>query len=115
MEDQGLVKSKPHFIGRLINYVLESVVAKTIIRKLSGNISVMSFDKGEGMPEKTSHDESFVQVIEGEAEIVIDKVPNLVKSGEGIIIPAESPNSINPKGRFKMLLTNLKTGHKILP
>jgi quercetin dioxygenase-like cupin family protein len=112
MEDPRLVKSKPHFIARLINYVLDSIVVKTIVKKLSGNISVMSFDKGEGMPEKTSHDESFAQVIDGEAEIVIDKVPNLVKSGQGIIIPAEAPNSINPKGRFKMLLTNLKTGDK---
>jgi quercetin dioxygenase-like cupin family protein len=103
-------KSKPHLMTRLIDYMLKSVVIKTIIKKLTGNISVLAFDKGEGMSEKTSPYDSFAQVIEGKAEIVIDKVPNVVESGEGIIIPAETANSIKPNGRFKMILTNLKSG-----
>jgi quercetin dioxygenase-like cupin family protein len=116
MENKNeLEKSKPHFIAGLINYVLDSVVVKTIVRKLSGNISVMAFDKGEGLSEKTSPFDSFAQVIEGNAEIIIDKVLNLVESGQGILIPAESSNSIKPRGRFKMILTNLKSEDKKMP
>jgi hypothetical protein len=33
----------------------------------------MSFDTGEGLTEKTSPFDTFVQIIEGKAEIVIDK------------------------------------------
>jgi len=110
-----LEKSKPHFIAGLVNYVLDSVVVKTIVKKLSGNISVMAFDKGEGLTEKTSPFDSFAQVIEGDAEIVIDKVSNLVDSGKGILIPSGSSNSIKPNGRFKMILINLKTTDKKLP
>ena len=107
-----LEKSKSHIIVEIIEYVSNSVVSKTIIKKSTGNISVMSFDSGEGLTEKTSPFDTFAQIIEGTADIVIDKVSNLLKSGEGIIIPAHSPNHINPNGRFKMILTIIKSGYE---
>jgi quercetin dioxygenase-like cupin family protein len=107
-----LEKSKSHIIVEIIEYVPNSVVTKTIIRKSTGNISVMSFDSGEGLTEKTSPFDTFAQIIEGKAEIVIDKVSNILESGQGIIIPAHSPNYINPNGRFKMILTIIKSGYE---
>jgi len=87
-------------------------VSKTIIKKSTGNISVMSFDSGEGLTEKTSPFDTFVQIIEGKAEIVIDEISNMLKSGQGIVIPAHSPNFIRPNGRFKMILTIIKSGYE---
>jgi quercetin dioxygenase-like cupin family protein len=107
-----LEKAKSHIIVEIIEYVPNSVVSKTIIKKSTGNISVMSFDSGEGLTEKTSPFDTFVQIIEGKAEIVIDKVSNLLVSGQGIIIPAHTPNFINPNGRFKMILTIIKSGYE---
>jgi len=103
-----LEKAKSHIIVEIIEYISNSVVSKTIIKKSTGNISVMSFDSGEGLTEKTSPFDMFVQIIEGKAEIIIDKVSHILESGQGIIIPAHSPNSINPNGRFKMILTIIK-------
>ncbi len=107
-----LEKSKSHIIVEIIEYVPNSVVIKTIIRKSTGNISVMSFDSGEGLTEKTSPFDTFAQIIEGKAEIVIDKVSSVLGSGEGIIIPAHSPNFIKANGRFKMILTIIKSGYE---
>lgn len=107
-----LEKSKSHIIVEIIEYMANSVVIKTIIRKSTGNISIMSFDSGEGLTEKTSPFDTFAQIIEGKAEIVIDKVSNLLESGQGIIIPAHSPNFIKPNGRFKMILTIIKSGYE---
>jgi len=107
-----LEKSKAHIIVEIIEYLTNSVVIKTIIKKSSGNISVMSFDSGEGLTEKTSPFDTFVQIIEGKAEIVIDKESNLLESGQGIIIPAHSPNFIKPNGRFKMISTIIKSGYE---
>ena len=104
-----LKKSKSHIIVEIIEYVPNSVVIKTIIKKSTGNISVMSFDSGEGLTEKASPFDTFAQIIEGKAEIVIDKKVHLLHSGEGIIIPAHSPNHISPNGRFKMILTIIKS------
>ncbi|HTE27349.1 cupin domain-containing protein [Flavitalea sp.] len=105
-------KSVSHIIVEIIEYVPNAVVSKTIIKKSSGNISVLSFDSGEGLTEKTSPFDTFVQIIEGSAEIVIDGTANLLHSGEGIIIPAHQPNHINPNGRFKMILTIIKSEHE---
>ncbi|HMJ46015.1 MAG TPA: cupin domain-containing protein [Ferruginibacter sp.] len=107
-----LEKSRSHIIVEIIEYVPNSVVIKTIIKKSTGNISVMSFDSGEGLTEKSSPFDTFAQIIEGKAEIVIDKKSNLLNSGQGIIIPAHSPNFIKPNGRFKMILTIIKNGYE---
>ncbi|MBL0305243.1 MAG: cupin domain-containing protein [Chitinophagaceae bacterium] len=111
-ENTELEKSKAHIIVEIIEYMANSVVIKTIIKKSTGNISVMSFDSGEGLTEKTTPFDTFVQIIEGKADIVIDNVSNLLQSGQGIIIPAHLPNFIRPNGRFKMISTIIKSGYE---
>lgn len=111
-ENGEVKKSMSHIIVEIIEYVPNSVVSKTIFKKSTGNISVMSFDSGEGLTEKTSPFDTFAQIIEGKADIVIDKVSNLLEAGHGIIIPAHSPNFIKPNGRFKMILTVIKSGYE---
>ena len=112
VEYPELEKSKSYIIVEIIEYIPNSVVSKTIIKKSTGNISVMSFDSGEGLTEKTSPFDTFAQIIEGKAEIVIDKLSTILESGQGIIIPAHSPNFIKPNGRFKMILTIIKSGYE---
>lgn len=112
VEGSELEKSKAHIIVEIIEYMANSVVIKTIIRKSTGNISIMSFDSGEGLNEKTSPFDTFVQIIDGSAEIVIDKIATLLQSGQGIIIPAHSPSYIKPNGRFKMICTIIKSGYE---
>ncbi len=107
-----LDKANPYIIVEIIEYVPNSVVSKTIIRKSTGNISVMSFDTGEGLAEKISPFDSFAQIIEGKAEIVINKVSHLLETGMGIIIPAHASNYIKQDGRFKMILTIIKSGYE---
>ena len=107
-----LEKSKGLIIVEFIEYVPNSVVTKTILKKSSGNISIISFDSGEGLSEKTSPFDTFAQIIEGNADIVIDNVSTLLQTGEGIIIPAHAPNFIKPNGRFKMILTIIKSGYE---
>ncbi|MEO5564639.1 MAG: cupin domain-containing protein [Chitinophagaceae bacterium] len=112
LENPELEKGVSHIIVEIVEYMANAVVIKTIIKKSTGNISVMSFDNGEGLTEKTSPFDTFAQIIEGKAEIVIDKVATVLESGQGIIIPAHSPNHINPNGRFKMILTIIKSSNQ---
>jgi quercetin dioxygenase-like cupin family protein len=112
MNNPELEKSKAHITVEIIEYVPNSVVSKTIIKKSTGNISVMSFDTGEGLTEKTSPFDTFAQIIEGNAEIVIDGNSILLETGQSIIIPAHKSNLIRPHGRFKMILTVIKSGYE---
>jgi hypothetical protein len=111
-ENTELETGKGHIIVEIIEYVPNSVVIKTIIKKSTGNISIMSFDNGEGLTVKTSPFDTFAQIIEGNAEIVIDNVSNYLQAGMGIIIPAHLPNFIKPNGRFKMIQTVIKSGYE---
>ena len=112
MEKTEIEKSKTHITVEIIEYIPQSVVIKTILKKSTGNISVMSFDTGEGLTEKTTPFDTFAQIIEGKAEIVIDKVTHKLETGQGIIIPAHTSNLIKPSGRFKMIITVIKSGYE---
>jgi quercetin dioxygenase-like cupin family protein len=105
-------KAKALIIVEIIEYVPNSVVIKSIIKKTTGNISAVSFDSGEAMLEKTIPFDTFVQIIDGKAEIVIDGVSNLLNTGESIIIPAHSPNIVRANERFKMISTLIKSGYE---
>ena len=107
-----LEKSKTHITVEIIEYVPNSVVIKTILKKTTGNISVMSFDSGEGLTEKITPFDTFAQIIEGKAELIIDGKSMLLKTGESIIIPAHKPNRIKANGRFKMIMTVIKSGYE---
>jgi len=107
-----LEKSEPQIIVEIIEYVPNSVMTKTILKKITGNITIMSFDNGEGLAVKTSAFDTFAQIVEGKAEIVIDDVSNHLETGMGMIIPAHLPNFIRPNGRFKMIQTIIKSGYE---
>ncbi|MCP9768668.1 cupin [Lacihabitans sp. LS3-19] len=112
MEIPELEKSKAVITVEIIEYLPNSVVIKTILKKSTGNISVMSFDSGEGLTEKTTPFDSFAQIIDGTAEIVIDGISHVLNTGQSIVIPAHSPNLVKPNGRFKMILTVIKSGYE---
>jgi quercetin dioxygenase-like cupin family protein len=112
MQIVELAKGTPVITVEIIEYVENAIVIKTILKKSSGNISVMSVDTGEGLTEKTSPFDTFAQVIDGKIELMISGVLHLIETGGSIIIPAHAPNHVKPDGRFKMVLTVLKSGYE---
>lgn len=105
-------KGATFIIVEIIEYVPNSVVIKTIIKKTTGNVTVSSFDEGEALTEKTSPFDTFIQVIDGKAEIVIDGKSHLLEIGQSIIIPAHARNIIKANVRFKMVSTVIKSGYE---
>jgi quercetin dioxygenase-like cupin family protein len=72
----------------------------------------ISFASGEGLNEKTSPFDTFAQIIDGTANIVIDGKLTKLLIGQGIVIPAHAQSHIKPNGRFKLLLTVIKSGYE---
>jgi quercetin dioxygenase-like cupin family protein len=112
MDTPEIEKGTAHITVEIIEYIPNAVVIKTILKKSTGNISVMSFDNGEGLTEKSTPFDTFAQIIDGEAEIVISKKSHILKVGQSIVIPAHASNFIKPNGRFKMILTIIKSGYE---
>jgi len=112
MDIKEVEKAKTHNIVEIIEYVPNTVVIKSIIKKTTGNISAVSFDTGEALAEKVIPFDTFVQIIDGKAEIVIDGISNLLDTGQSIIIPAHTSNTVKANERFKMISTIIKSGYE---
>lgn len=107
-----LEKQKAHIIIEVIQYMPNAVVSRTILKKITGNITVSSFDAGEEMAEKTSPFDTYIQIIDGIAEISINDKNYLLRLGEGIVIPAHANHHFNANVQFKMLSTVIKSGYE---
>lgn len=112
MENTEVEDSKAFIIVEIIEYVPHAVVIKTIIKKTTGNVTAVSVDAGENITEKISPFDRFVQIIEGRAEIIIDNSSQTLETGQSIIIPANSQNTIKANERFKMISTIIKSGYE---
>ena len=107
-----LEKSKTHIVVEIIEYMPNAVVSKTIIKKITGNITVSSFDAGEELAEKISPFDTYIQIIDGAAELTINNKSYVLKLGDGIIIPAHSKHHFNANVQFKMISTVIKSGYE---
>jgi len=105
-------KAKAFILVEIIEYVPNAVVIKTIIKKTTGNVSAISIDSGEALTEKITPFDTFVQIIDGKAEIIIDGISNWLDTGQSIIIPAHTPNTVRANERFKMISTIIKSGYE---
>ncbi len=105
-------KNSPHIIIEIIEYVPNAVVSRTIIKKTTGNITATSMDIGEELGEKTTPFDTYVQIIDGAAEIIIKDKSILLHLGEGIVIPAHAKHSFTANEQFKMITTVIKSGYE---
>ena len=93
-----------------IAYADGAVISKTLLKKETGNITLFSFDKGQGLSEHTSPFDAVVQVVEGEGAFIIDGEMKTAKEGETIIMPANIPHDVQAAEQpFKMLLTMIRS------
>ena len=105
-------KSKSHIIIEIIEYVPNAVLSRTIIKKITGNVTITSVAEGEELAEKTSPFDTFVQIIHGEAEVTIKNKVIKLGLGEGIVIPAHASHCFQANEQFKMLTTVIKSGYE---
>lgn len=112
MENGGLKKSEAFKVLEFIEYVPNSIATKIIINKITGSISAVSSDSGGLLIGKIVPFDTFIEVIEGNAEIFIDNKSNLLETGQSIIIPAHSHRIIRTINRFKLLSTIIKSGYE---
>ncbi|MDD2271330.1 MAG: cupin domain-containing protein [Desulfuromonadaceae bacterium] len=95
-------------MSELVSYQDGSVVSKTLIDKKIGTLTMFSFGAGQGLSEHTAPFDAVVQVVDGEAEVVINGEPQTVSAGQMIIMPANIPHELKAVKPFKMLLTMIR-------
>jgi len=108
VSDNEDLKGRPFNLSESIEYAIKSVISKTLLKKDTGNLTLFSFDQGEGLTEHTSPYDAVVYVLDGSAQIIIGGQPHTVKAGEMIIMPANIPHALQAEERFKMLLIMIR-------
>jgi quercetin dioxygenase-like cupin family protein len=109
------MENKEELIGQVLNlaelvgYQDGAVVSRTIIKQEKGNVTLFSFDKGQGLSEHTAPFDALVYAIDGEVEVIIDGEANHLKKGDMIIMPANKPHSLKALEKFKMLLVMIRS------
>lgn len=109
MENNEFEKGRKFSYSKSVTYTEKTVVSKHVLKKETGNISLMSFDKGEGLTEHTSPYDAVVQIVDGKADIIINGISNILEAGETIIMPANQPHSLKAVEKFKMILTMIRS------
>lgn len=112
MKPEEIEKGIRFVLAETVAHVSDSVVSKTLMKKPTGMIGIFSVDSGKALAESTSPFDTFVQVIEGAAEVIIETRATTVEAGQAIIIPAHARRSIAANVRFKILLIVIKSGYE---
>jgi quercetin dioxygenase-like cupin family protein len=91
-----------------VQYSEGSIVSRALVQKPVGSITLFAFDAGQGLNEHTAPFDAYVQILDGEAELVIGGQAVNAGSGETVLMPANVPHAVNARQRFKMLLTMIR-------
>jgi quercetin dioxygenase-like cupin family protein len=95
-------------LGDLIDYSAGGIISKQVLKNEAGNITLFSFDKGQGLSEHTAPFDAMVQILDGKAIVTVGGKPFHLKQGETIIMPANITHALFATEPFKMLLTMIK-------
>lgn len=108
MSNEKIEHGTPFIFADSISYQADGIVSKRIIQKEKGNITLFAFDAGQKLSEHTAPFDAVVQVMQGNAEVVIGGKPNQIAAGQSIIMPANVPHAVNANEKFIMLLTMIR-------
>jgi quercetin dioxygenase-like cupin family protein len=101
-------KAQVLVLVEMAGYQDGSVVSRQITKAEGGNVTLFAFDAGQELSEHTAPFDALVQVLDGEAEILIAGESFTLKTGEAIILPAGRPHAVKAPRRFKMLLSMMR-------
>jgi quercetin dioxygenase-like cupin family protein len=109
MESDLFVPGTTFRFDSKVEYSEGGIVSKRVIQKEQGNVTLFAFDSGQKLSEHTAPFDALVQILDGEAEIVIGGNPNILTAPMSIIMPAGIPHAVNAISPFKMLLTMIRS------
>ena len=100
--------STPIDLASFVEYAEGSIVSRTLVDRKAGTLTLFAFDEGQGLSEHTAPFDAVVQIVDGEALLVIGGKEVRAKTGEFVVMPANVPHSVRAEKRFKMLLIMIR-------
>lgn len=100
--------SKAVQLADLVAYAPGSIVSRALVQKPVGSMTLFAFDAGQSLSEHTTPYDAFVQVLDGEVELVIGGQQVPARAGQTVMMPANVPHAVHARKPFKMLLTMIR-------
>jgi quercetin dioxygenase-like cupin family protein len=107
--DRRALMGKAAKLTDLVRYQEGSVVSKTIVENKMGTVTLFAFDGGQGLSEHTAPFDALVSILDGEAIVTISGKSHRLNEGEAILLPANQPHALEGPGKFKMMLTMIRS------
>ncbi len=95
-------------LEELIDYQEGAVVSRTLVDKEHTTLTIFAFDENQTLSEHTAPHDALLQVIDGEARVIIEGEEYDLEEGETIVMPAEKPHAVEAISKFKMFLTMVR-------
>jgi quercetin dioxygenase-like cupin family protein len=111
MNEQPLISSGDAQLLSLhkeTQFASNGIVSRTLLRTQNLRAVLFGFAPGQELTEHTSTQQALVQVLSGECEFVVSGKPNLLKTGDFLYMPPNTPHAVRALTQFSMLLTLCK-------
>ena len=73
MSDQGILpEARAVNVAELVDYAPGAIVSRTLAENDAGTLTLFAFDAGQALSEHSAPFDAIVQVLDGEAELIID-------------------------------------------
>ena len=87
-----------------VSYQPGQVVSKTLVQNASVSFTLFAFDRGEEISTHQAGGDALVTVLDGVGQITLDGIPHILRAGQSIVMPAQTPHAVFGEERFKMSL-----------
>lgn len=96
-------------LSGLVEYHDGSPSSKSLITTKKGTVTVYALEEGQCLSEHSARSHAAICILEGEAEVSISGKTYTLRNGDGMVLPAGEPHSVQAVKRFKMLLSLVRS------
>lgn len=111
-EEMEFKRGTVYAFNKLAQHSPGIVRIQRILKKITGELNVLTMDAQQFMDSKFSPFDTYVHVFDGKAEVIINKGSMFVSTGEFIIIPGHSRNTLQAILPTKLLQLTIKSGYE---
>jgi hypothetical protein len=106
-----LLKVDTHLIIEITECMSAGKMSRTLIKKSDSDVSVSTLNFPDSESEIAVPYLTFVQVVSGSANLLLNGFPRELNEGDSLVIPAFVKHQFTCQNGFKMISTVLKSGY----
>ena len=92
----------------LVTPTAHGIASRILAKTTGGNVTLFSFDEGQGLTEHTSSYDALVIVLEGSLALTVGDTPVAATPGTIVRLPANVPHAVDAPESARMLLIMVK-------